>query len=865
MQKTEWNIKNKDTLKEILQRDKNPKIDQDILKILKARGIVTKKQIKDFLFPKLQNLQDPKKLFDIEKAAKRIMQAIKNKEKICIYGDYDVDGITSTSILYLGFKKLGATDTFYYIPIRDEGYGLNNEALEYIKSENADLVITVDCGITSYNEINYANSLGLCTIITDHHNLLSPKVPNAYAVVNPKRLENEYTFSELAGVGVAFMLLYVLFEMNGIKDEVFEYIDLVAIGTIADVMPLIEENRIIVKYGLEKLMNSSNKGLKTLIEQLFPEATEISAGNIGFKVSPIFNAAGRLQDANLAVRLLISNNEYEIKGIIKELILKNIERKTIQEEIFEKVKEELQNTDDIVLISSSPKYHHGVIGIVAAKIVEEYNKPTIIMEEKIDEGIAVASCRSVGKFDITKALLHCKDLLVKFGGHTKAAGFTIKIDNIYDFKVKINEYAKNNIKEDDLKKYIDIDETLSIHKISYEFYKSLELLKPFGNGNSTPIFLTRNVIVENVRLIGEKKNHLSFDFSQKGYSHKNAVWFSKHQYLTELKTDIFYDIVYKLELNEYKGKNYLNIVIEDMKNANYLDDKNIFFINLYNTSFPMKSIFYTQKDIQLDDDLNYSIEFDRISILKKGKFVSKLDDNISRLLSQLSNFYNFKFKIKIKSIKNINGINNVEIIILKDYNILSFKKKDSNIFNLIKQTLIQDFEYDSTTKLILSALYKQDKNVLISKKYINTPINMNVFLNFAMYNKIKHKQKTLFLTNDKKYLSDEYLKEYCDFEINGDYNYCIFDENTYKMDVDMTKFKKFIAISDEKDIKDTILIKNIVEIPENVKSVTMKNIKEYGADRIYLKSLPNSMKKQFKEYLKTDKIILSDDSIYELL
>lgn len=802
----------------------------------------------------------------MQKACKRIIEAITNNEKICIYGDYDVDGITSTSILYLGFKRLGAKNVSYYIPIRDEGYGLNNDALDQIKNDGVDLVITVDCGITSYNEINYANSIGLCTIITDHHNLLAPKVPNAYAVINPKRLENEYTFKDLAGVGVAFMLLLSLYDHYGIKDEAYDFIDLVAIGTVADVMPLLEENRIIVKYGLERLVNSKNKGLNALVKVLFPNAKELSSGNIGFSISPVFNAAGRLQDAKLVVRLLTSNNEYEIEGIITELLLKNKERKEIQEEIFVMADKEIkQNKDDMILISSSPKYHHGVIGIVAAKVVDKYYKPAIIMEEKVDEGIAVASCRSIVGFDITKALKHCSDLLVKFGGHNGAAGFTIEIDNIFEFKNRINKYAKNNIDSEKLKKIIDIDEIIPIQKISYEFYKTLELLRPFGFGNPSPIFLTNNVIIENARLIGEKKNHLSFDFSLKGYTHKNAVWFSKSDLIDKFKDDIFYDIVYKLDINEYKNKKYLNILIEDVKIGNFYDDKNTFFLTLYNNSFPMKSIFYTKKQINIDDDLSYKIEFDRVSINRSDGYVAKLDENVSRLLIQLNTFYNFKYKIKINNITKIDDVNCVDIYIYRQYDIVLYKKQDKNIFKYIKQELIQDFEYDSTTKLALSSLYKEDKNIALCDKLINTPINANIFLNFVIYNKIKYDKKTLFLTKNKDYLQNSYLKNYCDFEYNEN-EYCILDTKTYKKSVDMSKFKKYIILSEDIfENKDLIFVKNMVELPKNIKKITAKNIKEYGSDKIYLKSLPNSIKKEFKTYLENNEIILSNDSIYELL
>lgn len=861
MQNTKWSLIEKKTNLSSL------KIDNDVLSILASRGITKKEDILNFINPKIENLSSPKLLFDLEKASNRIITAIKNNEKICIYGDYDVDGITSTSILYLGLKELGAKNIDFYIPIRDEGYGLNTQALEQIKNNNVDLVITVDCGITSYKEIDFANSINLSVIITDHHNLLNPIVPNAYAVVNPKRLENKFPFKELAGVGTAFMVLIDVFDKYGKKDDVYKYIDLVALGTIADVVPLIKDNRIIVKQGLKQLKNTKNLGLKLLLNRIFPNKTdEFRSTEVSFNISPIFNAAGRMQDAKLVVHLLISNNELEINAIIDELIRKNIERKEIQNNIFELAKKELENSKDYVLISSSPNYHHGVIGIVAAKIVDTYYKPSIILEEKTEEGIAVASCRSINNFDITKALQHCGELLEKFGGHIGAAGFTIKIENIPKFKSKINDYAKENIKEEDFCKKIYIDKSINIQKISYEFYKTLELLQPFGMANPEPLFITKNVIVENAKIIGEKKNHLSFDVSQKGFLNKGAVWFFKHNFLEEIKSGIFYDIVFKLNTNQYKGKYYTKILIEDMKESLLKDDKYSFLKSIFETKFPLKSIIYTEKEINLAEKVDIVFNYDRVNIYQNNTLISKLDNNLARLLIQLKQLYNMNFKIKFNEIKKINDLYNIDIIIQKDFDFITYKKEEKNLFNQIKKELIQELDYDSTTKLALSNLFKNKKNILLSKKNITLGISNNILKTFAIFNKKKNNEDTLLLSKDKNILLDEKLIFFTTKKYTQNCKNLILDKNTYTDNVDLSKFDKIILLDDSIENKDNFVsIINKIELPENVLKLNKSNIKKYGTNNIYTEFLPNKEKNEIKEKLKNKENILADDSIFEIL
>lgn len=861
MKKTKWELKKTSKL------DFNLPIDEDILSILVARGISKKEDIEKFLNPSLENLEDPNKLYDIKKARDRIITAIKNDEKICIYGDYDVDGITATTILYLGFKELGAKNVSYYIPVRDEGYGLNNEAIKSIKDDGIDLVITVDCGITSYKEVEYANKLGLCMIITDHHTLLNPVVPSAYAVINPKRLENTYSFNDLAGVGTAFMLLLSIFKKYSKYEEAFKYIDIVSLGTIADIVSLTSNNRIIVKNGLERLSDTQNLGLKTLCIKLFGDIQnrKFTSSDVAFSICPIFNAAGRLQDAKLVVKLLTSNNIREIEVIIDELFIKNEKRREIQNEIFELAKKELEDSNDLILISSSPKYHHGVIGIVAAKLVDTYYKPSIVLEEKPEEKIAVASCRSISNFDITNALKYCSDLLVKFGGHKGAAGFTIAIENLNAFKKRINEYAKSVLKEDDFTKHISIDRRITINKISYEFCKMLDLLRPFGFGNPSPIFLTSNVIVENARLIGENKNHLSFNFSQKGYNIKNAVWF----FNDELKNNIFYDIVYKLNINEYKGRSFVKVYIEDMKESLLKEDKFNFIKSIYNTRFPIKTTFYTTKDIEKNDIISLSVEANRITIFKNREYLAKFDENLSQLLIQLKTFYNKNFSIHIDNISKNNELNVVDVKIRQDFSFVSYKKNPVNIFNKIKDFLIGKRNYSSFEKKSLAILYHNDKNLLISKKNIlgfdfDATSYLTLFKTFALYHFNKDNKKVLLITKNKEILDDELLKEYT--TKSDDTDYLILDKNTYNKEIDLSKFKKAIVIDDNVEYLENFeAVKLKFEINENIKKINKENIEKYGLDNIYIKQLPNDTKVEMQKKLENGTVILADKSIIEIL
>lgn len=841
MRNTKWNIKNIPKDKDI--KINNIPVDKDILKILFSRGIKSPGEIRDFLNPKLENLQNPNKLYDVEKAVKIIREAIRKNINIWIYGDYDVDGITSTAVLYLVLKELGAENVSYYIPIRDEGYGLNNDALKKIKDSGGELVITVDCGITAFEEIKFANSINLPVIITDHHNLQGKKVPEALAVINPKRIENEYTFESLAGVGTVFMLILSLFESYGKKEEVFEYLDLVSIGTIADIVPLLSENRILTRFGLEKLPFTKNRGLAFLLYKLFNSGenkgnnpkSEYSTYDVGFIIAPVFNAAGRLKDAKMVVKLLTSDNNREIEIIVKELINKNFERKELQNRIVEMIEKNIEKNkinEDFVIIDYSPEYHHGIIGIAASKIVDTYYKPVIIMEVKEDEGIAVGSCRSIEGFNILNALQSMPELFVKFGGHSGAAGFTIPIKNIELFKRKINEYAKKILKEDDFVKIINIDKQIPMQKMSYEFFKTIELLKPFGFGNPMPTFQTKNVLLENIKFIGENKNHIMFDLKQKGFVIKNAVWFGSGEYFKELNENLFYDIVYKLKIEEFQDRYYTKAYIEDMKASELKDDTLLYYHSLYNTSFPIKSIFYTHLDLDAENPLSMKNEFDQISLFQGRKFVGRLDYNISNLLIQLKKYFNWNFTVKVENITKSSTHNIVDILIKRDFSFECYDYTDIGIFKRIKDFLIGNMEYDSFTKNLLSLFFRQNKDLILSfenkssenfknnpEKYIKPENLINFLLTVGIFFMKKTGKKSLIVVKNSKnsIYNIPFIKTYFDIAVKYEneqeenYPFILFYNTAFKQamkkispeDFILTKIKDIEVKEDNNEFTET--------------------------------------------------------------
>ena len=853
MRDTRWIYKNSSN--EIYN---NFNLDKDITTLLYNREIIDNEDIKIFLYGGVEDITSPFLLKDIDKAVERLEIAKEKGEPVWIYGDYDVDGITSVSLCYLALKELGY-NVKYYIPLRDEGYGLNIEALNHIKSEGGTLIITVDCGISSHKEIAHANDIGIDIIVTDHHEINNGNPP-AFAVINPKREDNEYKFKYLAGVGTAFFLISALFERNNLKDELYKYLDIVAIGTVADIVPLLKENRIFVKEGLEYLRRSKWLGINMLIKKIFEdyETRKFNTYDIGFIIAPIFNAAGRLEDAKRAVELFIEKDHRVCSSIISELLSKNSERKEIQEDIFQKAVEKIENEklyENAVLVVGEEGFHHGVIGIVASKILDRYYKPTIIMEIKKDEGIATASCRSIEGFNIIEALNNFSDLLLKYGGHSGAAGFSIKIENIPEFSKRLNEYAEKTISDIAFVKPIKIDKPLAFYKISYDFLDKISLLEPFGFGNSSPIFSLNNCQFDNLRLIGKDRKHIMLNIIKDGYEFKNCVWFNSDDIFEELVSLTNIDIAFKLKLETFKDKYQYKIFIEDIKESISIENSNIHNFDLYDTTFPIETVIYTRRKLE-SNELKLAFSDIGITVSNNKMYLGTLDNSTEYLLTSLKNMYNLDFNVKLKDVIMKDENYNVHILIDKDYSFRSYAIKQGELFKEIKNFLIQEFQYNSIQKKILSSIFKEKKNIIANMKRgrgIQTTIQ-TIGLYFKNIN-----ERALLITdeniNQKTLSCIDLSNKYSD---NFDF-YILLNPT-----IDMIKKvvnKRFLIISEENNlnIENFEIIKDSFSIPENIIFSSENEI--LNKQHIFCKKLTYEERKNIIKNLTRYKTIYSTEDI----
>ncbi|NLP46195.1 MAG: single-stranded-DNA-specific exonuclease RecJ [Epulopiscium sp.] len=535
-------------------------------KLLSQRNITTPEAMKRFLEPSIENLHDPFLLQDMKQAIQRIEVARVQQEKIMIYGDYDVDGITSTVILY-SYLNSNGWDVDYYIPNRlEEGYGLNKEALTWIYQQGTNLVITVDTGITAIEEVAYGNQLGLDIIITDHHEC-QETLPSAYAVINPKRKDSLYPFSSLAGVGVTFKLLQALAIKAGNKEEVEQFLDIVALGTIADVVPLVDENRIIAKIGLEQMKKKPHLGIEALLKiSGYDGKSPITSGIVGFRLAPRLNAAGRLGDAKKGVELFLASTQEEAITIAERLDIANQERQSMEQKILKEALEIIEDNkriqEDKVLVVASEKWHHGVLGIVASRLMEQFYRPVILL--CIEEEYAKGSARSVEGFNLFDSLCHTQGFLEKFGGHEMAAGLTISADKIEPFRQAINAYAEKVMKKDTLIPKLSIVEDISHEHITLDFIEELESLEPYGEGNPQPIFSYVGKIAVH-RAVGKEGKHLKLQLNNGFNQNVDGIGFGLGPYHDQMTTDETLQIAGIIERNEWNGEIKPQFIICDMK------------------------------------------------------------------------------------------------------------------------------------------------------------------------------------------------------------------------------------------------------------------------------------------------------------
>ena len=554
-----WQFYNVDK-EEVEKIAKKYNINKLLATILSNRGIVNPQDIEIFLKPTRYNFHDPFLMPDMEIAVDRIIKAIQNKQQIIIYGDYDADGITSTTVLKTFLEERGL-HIATYIPNRlDEGYGLNNAALDKIAQGNYDLMITVDCGISAISEIEYANNLGIETIITDHHEP-GENIPNALAVVDAKRKDSVYPCRDLAGVGVVFKLIQAIsIKLQLEEKEYLKYLDIVCVGTISDIVPLVDENRVIAKLGLMLVEQTRNLGLKSILN--YSGYKKIDSNTISFGVAPRINASGRMGHQEDALKLFLEKNINKVNELTQKLNLYNIKRQEIEKNIYNEAVEKIEKNklyNNNVIVVSGEGWHHGVIGIVASKITELYFKPSILL--CFEESIGTGSGRSIPGFDLHQALSKCSNNLQKFGGHAMAVGVTIQKENLKKFADQIEQIAEqSNIKE--IEPIINIDAEVNLDEVTIDYVESLQKLEPFGEGNKVPLFAFRNLKIDSIRAISEGK-HLKLVLKNSN-NLINAIGFNIGSLAEEYKIGDKVDVVGVLEINTFNGVKSIQINLKDI-------------------------------------------------------------------------------------------------------------------------------------------------------------------------------------------------------------------------------------------------------------------------------------------------------------
>lgn len=535
-----------------------------IVKILLNRGFDSPEAVEKFLNPQLSDLQDPFLLHGMDIAMERVTKALLANERIVIYGDYDVDGITATSLLYIIFNKLGA-QVNYFLPNRlVEGYGLSVDGINEAKKQGVDLIITVDTGVNAIDEVAYANSQGIDVIITDHH---EPReiLPQAVAIINPKQEQCQFN-EELSGVGVAFKFAQAVYKSLGQNEtELYEHLDLVALGTAADIVPLVGENRVLTRFGIPQISRTTKPGLKSLTFVSGLMGKDISTGQVVFVLAPRINAIGRLGDAKEAIRLLSTRDEKVAQEVARKLDDDNRKRKRIDEETLNEALAQLEEIADLendkAIVLAGEGWHLGVIGIVASRIVERYHLPTVMISLK--DGLGKGSARSIPGFHLCDALKKCEDFLIQYGGHKYAAGLSIEAKSVEEFRKRFIEVSNSELSDDDIQPKLKIDMEIELSEVTDNFMELLEKFAPFGPQNMRPVFLTRNCeIVGRPTVVGN--NHLRMRV-RKGTTVIDVIGFGFGDMLSQISTGSLIDAVYALEYNTYNNVTRVQMRIKDIK------------------------------------------------------------------------------------------------------------------------------------------------------------------------------------------------------------------------------------------------------------------------------------------------------------
>lgn len=676
-----------------------------ISKVLVNRGLDDPTSARKFLSSSLEDLHNPFLLKGMQESVKRILEAVQKKQSIWIYGDYDVDGISATTILLKYFAGIGYEADFYIPDRLEEGYGLKSESIKKIFDQGADLIITVDCGITSYIEVEFANELGLDIIITDHHEC-QDILPKAVAIINPKQKDCDYPFKHLCGCGIALKLIQALTPREIFKTSIYDYIDLVAMATVADIVSLKDENRIFVKHGLEHFADSKNIGIRELVSICGLKKEKITAGRIGFTIAPRINAAGRIRNASMAVRLLTTESEEEAIELAEILDEENKKRQIIEANIYNEAIEMLENSaklkKDAFLVLAKEKWHHGVVGIVASRIAEKYYKPTVILG--VEDGVAKGSARSIPGFNLFSSMGECADLFEKFGGHEQAAGLTLKSNNIKKFADKINEISSEIIRSSKLSPEIKFDAIITMNDIDERLAEEIERLEPFGLGNPVPKFMYKSINVDSASRVGKEEKHIKMGLIG-NRKYVDGIGFNLGVLIKLVKESKKIDIIFTPNFNEYNGRKKIQILIKDIKNADCeVMNQEVLKKNYYNT-------------IQLERDDNATTEFDLDSIdwylddIKDEQLFELLALNAPSIIL-VNTLEKAQYLARLTNIK----LNSKETLYKVDFNIID-EKPNANEIHIVINPIIAKIDFTSYNKVILFDLFfsTKDYNVLFER------------------------------------------------------------------------------------------------------------------------------------------------------
>ncbi len=563
-----WVIKKPGDAAEVAVLTKALDVDKSVANLLVQRGLKSFDDARYFFRPRLEDLHDPFSMLDMNQAVDRVMSAMDRNEKILVYGDYDVDGTTSVALLFSFFNKY-YSNLGYYIPDRDtEGYGVSTKGVDYAKDNNYSLIISIDCGIKAVEKVKYAKDKGIDFIICDHH-VPGDNLPDAVAILDPKRKECGYPFKELSGCGVGFKLIQAYAKINEIDfEELIPLLQLVAVSIAADIVPIVGENRILAFHGLEQLNTNPGEGIKSIRKIAGIADRVVDITDVVFKIGPRINAAGRMETGSKSVELLLAKNQKEAYEMSQKIDGYNKDRRVVDQGITQDALHRISSDQKLLYSKSTvlynPEWHKGVIGIVASRLIETYFRPTVVLTES--NGMATGSARSVPGFDLYKAMESCSHLLENFGGHMYAAGLTLRKENISEFEECFERAVSETITDDQLIPVVDIDAELDFQQITDSFVRILKQFQPFGPENMAPVFVSRNVVsAPGSRLVGASGEHIKLELMQENGIAFNGIAFSQSPSFEYIQNGKTFDICYTIDENEFRGRTSLQLNIKDIK------------------------------------------------------------------------------------------------------------------------------------------------------------------------------------------------------------------------------------------------------------------------------------------------------------